>query len=1015
MSLLTKWAFKNKAAVTVVVILSLVIGVVSYFTLPMEFLPEADQPTVTVVTLGQGSDSKTMVDKVTTPIENAVASVKGKTNVFSTTGDGYSQVHISFDSKTDMKEAKAEVESDLSKITFPDGVQKPNIVQLNTNQIPIAEVSLTFKDGLTKANMEKAEKEIQPKFKALDGVGSVTLYGKTDPRVVIQLDNAKMAAYHIPLQSVMGILQGQNMAVSVGEKTIDGKAANFKVLGDTDSLDKLKNLTIPSPVPNAPKVKLGDIAAIKSQSNQESITRINGKEALVLDITKAENASAVTVGKEVNKEAKKIAGEVSGAKAEVIFATSDMVQHSVNSMMREVLMGALFATIVIVLFLRNLRSTMITIVSIPLSLGITLFLLWKSGITLNILTLGGVAVAVGRLVDDSIVVIENIFRKTQENEFNKATILEAIKEVASAITSSTLTTVAVFLPMGLIQGSLRSFIYPFALTITYSLLASLIVALTVVPLMSYGMLKKAKLPAHKEPVRYKKVLTWSLNHKFVPILLAIIFFAGSIGLYFAMPKGAIDAKNAQNVGVNLTFPSQTPLGTVNKRALDFEKELRKLNGYKYIITQAGNNPDQAQWGQVSNPTQATYTVIMKDGADADKFIKNVKKLKNDFSDADLSVSAGSMMGSSSSSEITLDLVGKNNQDLIAASHKVMDRIKGISGVNKVTSNQEETKTVYNIKVNSSEANTQQVAMQLHALMNPTPIGTVNLNKKDTTVYLDAGFTPTSSADIQNSKIMTETGVVSLSDIASIEKSKQSSTILHKDGDQYLRVSILVDSDKLSVVSDKINKATKELKLTKGVKLVTGGATTQQSSDFADLGLTMLASIGLVYLIMVITFKNLRTPIAILMTLPLASIGAILGLLITRVPIDPTSLFGALMLIGIVVTNAIVLIDRVKQNENHMTIREAIVEGAATRIRPILMTAVATICAMVPILFGDSETGALVSKGLAVVVIGGLTVATALTLVIVPVFYELLYFKKSKKQRFSGNKITVDQATESFGG
>lgn len=1003
MSLLTKWAFKNKAALIVVVILSLVMGVVSYFTLPMEFLPEADNPQVTVVTLGQGYDSKTMVDEVTTPIENAVAAVKGKTNVYSTTGDGYSQINISFDSKTDMKEAKAEVEENINQISMPEGVQKPKVVQLNTNQIPIAQVSLTFSNGLTKENMEKAAKQIEPKFKSLDGIGSVTLYGKTDPRVVIQLDNAKMAAAHIPLQSVMGVLQGQNLAVSIGEKPIDGKMSNLKVIGNINSIEAINNLTIPLPISNAPKVKLGDIATVKQESNQESITRINGKEALVLVITKADNASAVTVGKKITEEAQKISKEVSGAKADVVFATSDMVQHSVNSMMKEVLMGALFATIVIVLFLRNIRSTFITIISIPLSLGITLFLLWKSGITLNILTLGGVAVAVGRLVDDSIVVIENIFRKTQEKEFNKATVLEAVKEVATAITSSTLTTVAVFLPMGLIQGSLRSFIYPFALTITYSLLASLVVALTVVPLMSLGMLKKAKLPAHKQPVRYMKVLRWSLNHKFIPILLAVIFFVGSIGLYFAMPKGAIDAKNAENVVIQLTFPSQTPIDTVKNRAIEFEKKVQDLDGYKYLITQAGTNSDAAAWGQVSNPTEATYTVIMKDGADADKFMKGVKKLKNEFSEADLSVSAGSMMGSFSSSEITLDLVGKKTPDLIDASNKVMDSIKGIKGVNKVTSNQEETKPVYTIKVDSNVTNTQQIATQLHALMNQTPIGTVKINEKDTVVYLNAGFNPTSKADLENSKIMTETGVVSLSTIASIDKSEQSSTILHKDGDQYLRVSALVDSDKLSVVSDKINKATKDLKLPKGVKLATGGATDQQSSDFADLGLTMLASIGLVYLIMVITFKNLRTPIAILMTLPLASIGAILGLLITGVSIDPTALFGALMLIGIVVTNAIVLIDRVKQNEEHMIIREAIIEGAATRIRPILMTAVATICAMVPILFGDPETGSLVSKGLAVVVIGGLTVATILTLVIVPVFYELLYFRKSKKQRLSSDK------------
>lgn len=998
MSSLTKWAFRNKAGVIVVVILALVMGIVSYFTLPMELLPSADNPQITIATLGQGYDSKTMVDEVTAPIENAVASVKGKVNVFSTTGDGYSKIDISFDSKTNMKDAKSSVEDALSTVNLPDGVSKPNIVQLNTDMIPIAQISLTFKDGLTKANMDKAEKDVLPKFEALKGVGSVGLYGKTDPRITVQLDKDKMAQYHIPMQLVMGLLQGQNVAVSVGEKSIDGKMANLKVIGNIKSLDDLRQLPIHLPIPNAPKLTLGDIATVKSVSEQTSITRINGKKALELAVTKSANSSAVTVGKSIQDEVKKLNKEDSTVKANIIFSTADIVVHSVNSMMREVLMGALFATIVIVLFLRNLRSTLITIISIPLSLGITLFLLWKSGITLNILTLGGVAVAVGRLVDDSIVVIENIFRKTQQKAFSKENILEATKEVGSAITSSTLTTVAVFLPMGLIQGSLRSFLYPFALTITYSLLASLLVALTVVPLMSAGLLKKAKLPTHKQPVAYMRLLRWSLQHKVIPIVLALIFFVGSIGLYFMMPKSEINSKNTTMIQAQLTFPSDTPTSTVKQKSLEFEKKLRTFSGNKYVITQVGNNSDAAKWGQVSNPNQASYTIILKDGTNSKKYVEQVKALKKGYAKADLTVSSASMMGGGSGSAITIDLLGKNEADLVMASNKVIDSIKGISGVTKVTSNQQEKKPVYNIQVKADKANTQQVAMQLHSLLNLTPMGSIKLNNKDAMVYLDANVNPNSQDDLNKLDITTQNGVVPVSSIATINKTEQASTVLHKDGEQYLRVSAEVNPDKLSVISSKIQQKIKDVKLPDGVKLVTGGASSQQASDFADLGITMLASIGLVYLIMVLTFKNLRTPIAILMTLPLASIGAILGLLVSRVSIDPTAMFGALMLIGIVVTNAIVLIDRVRQNEEHMIIREAIIEAAATRMRPILMTAIATICAMLPLLFSHDETGSLISKGLAVVVIGGLTVATALTLVIVPVFYELLYFRKSKKQR-----------------
>ena len=291
-------------------------------------------------------------------------------------------------------------------------------------------------------------------------------------------------------------------------------------------------------------------------------------------------------------------------------------------------------------------------------------------------------------------------------------------------------------------------------------------------------------------------------------------------------------------------------------------------------------------------------------------------------------------------------------------------------------------------------------MQLYPLLNPTPIGSIKLDGKDTSVMMNTNINSASEAYLKGIQVATAAGLKPLSSIASIAQKEQSSSVLHKDGEQYIRISAEVDPNKVSTVSAEITKQTKAVVLPAGVELVNGGASVQQSSDFIDLGMTMLASIGLVYLIMVLTFKTLKAPLAILITLPLASIGAVLGLLITQVPVDPTALFGALMLIGIVVTNAIVLLDRVKQNEAHMDIRESIVEAAATRVRPILMTAIATIFAMLPLLIEQPASGSLVSKSLAIVVIGGLSVATVLTLIIVPVFYELLYFRKSNRERLS---------------
>ncbi len=1001
MQFITKWAFRNKAPVTLLVIIALIIGTVSYFRLPMEFLPEADNPQVSVVTLGQGYDAGSMTDKVTEPVEQAVSGVKGKSSVLSTTGDGYSQITINFDSKTNMKDAKREVQEAVSGLQFPETVGKPLVSQLNTSMIPVGQISFTFADGLTKANMEKAKKTLLPLFENKKSISQASIFGENNSRVEVKLDTKKMKEKNIPVNSVMSVLQGQNASVTAGGATIDGKKSTINVTDNLTSVSALEKLVVPVQVmnPKAPVIHLKDIASINLKKTENTVMRINGKESLAITVFKDNSASAVTASKDVKATVKKINKDFPGVKASTVFTTGDMVENSVNSMMKEVLLGALFATLVILVFLRRVKPTLVTIVSIPLSLGITLLLLWLSGVTLNILTLGGVAVAVGRLVDDSIVVVENIFRRSQSKAFTKENVMAATAEVSRAITSSTLITVAVFLPMGLVNGSLKEFLLPFGLTVTYSLLASLLVALAVVPLLSQGMLKKMKLPAHSEPKRYLNVLKWSLNHKYVPIIVAVVVLVGSLGLYVSLPKGAVSAEDASMVAVNMEFPSNTPADDIKDRMVAFEEKLADIKGYDYLITQYGASEDEAKYGQVSTPDTVKFTVIMKEKGGADDYIKKVKELKKDENGVTITASAGSMFGSGSGgSEITYDISGNDPDEIMSSSKELMSVIKDVDGVKKVSSNQEKTAPVYTVKVDTEKMNTQQAAQQVASLIQPMPIGSITLDGKSTPVLLNAGINPSKASDLKDLSIQTAQGILPLSKVAQITEEDKPSTELHKDGKPFIRISAEVKPEKLSVVSAAIDKKVKKVDLPKGVSLEQGGAAQQQSSDFADLGLTMLASILIVYLIMVITFKTFRAPLAILMTLPLASIGAVLGLLISGVPADPTALIGGLMLIGIVITNAIVLIDRVKQNEETMIIRDAIIEACGTRLRPVIMTAVATIFAMLPLLFSQSEDGSLVSKSLAVVVIGGLTGATILTLVIVPVFYELLHFKKSKRQR-----------------
>lgn len=986
-------AFRNKAAVWLCVVLVLAMGTASYLKLPMEFLPEADNPEVTVTTIGPGYDAASMEALVTKPMQEATAGIKGKTASFASSGDSYSQLNLSFDSSTDMKQARMDVERAIAAVPLPERVAPPYVIQLNTSMIPVSWVTLTFDDTVAEAKRAEAEKDILEAFQGIDGIGAAQLSGRPQPSVTVAPDPDKLAAKGLPLQALYGVLQGRTGSASVGESQLGGSAVNLNVASTLRDVETLRKL------PVAPGVALGDVAQVEAKSEAGGISRLGGKDALVLTVTKAPGANAVAVGEGVEKAAERLNKEIPGAELKVLMSTSEQVVHSVNSMMKEVLLGALFATLVILVFMRNIRATLVTIVSIPLSLGLTLYLLDLSGVSLNILTLGGVAVAVGRLVDDSIVVIENIFRRLQKERFSIPLVVDATREVSTAITASTLTTVAVFLPMGLLRGSLQAFLLPFALTVTYSLLSSLLVALTVIPLLGAGLFKGVSLKEHGPSRRFQRFLDWNLRRKWLPLTAAVVLLAGSIGAYVAMPKGALDTSDASNLTVTLKFKADATQERMDADGEKLESYLRSLPEQEWVYMSAGGNAESAQYGGVASRTQISYMLGLKKGTDAEALVEQVKAKAGAPADAALEVQTSSLIGGGGGSQVYVDVTGPDAATASSAAAKVMAAIEPVRDVLKVESNEQERKTVYTLEVDPAKAKSAELAQQLQGMLNPVPIGMLaGEDGRQTPVVLQPALAPADAAELDALTVLTDAGPQPVSAVAKWVKEEKPAVYYLKDGKPYVRIAAEAEPSRLSVVGADIAKAVGGLKLPEGTHAYVGGASADMSQDFADLGMIALISIGIVYLIMVLTFKTLRTPLAILFTLPLAAIGAVLGLIVTQVTPDFTAMFGALMLIGIVVTNAIVLLDRVKQNEETMPIREALLEAAGTRMRPILMTAVATVCAMLPLVFGSAESGSIVSQSLAIVVIGGLIVATVLTLVIVPCIYELLFFRKAARQR-----------------
>ncbi|EEM61618.1 Acriflavin resistance protein [Bacillus thuringiensis serovar monterrey BGSC 4AJ1] len=898
-----------------------------------------------------------------------------------------------------MKDATREVEKAINTIKLPKDATKPIVSQLNTSMIPLAQIAIQKQNGFSKADEKQIEKEIVPQLESIDGVANVMFFGKSTSELSIILDPNQLKDKNVTTEQILKVLQGKETSTPAGAVTVNKEEYNLRVIGDIKNVDDIKNITV------APQVKLQDVAQIELKQHYDTISHINGEEGSGLIIMKEPSKNAVAIGKEIDKKIKDISKQYKDQfSIKLLASTHEQVENAVTSMGKEVILGAIAATLIILIFLRNFRTTLIAVVSIPLSILLTLFLLHQSNITLNTLTLGGLAVAVGRLVDDSIVVIENIFRRLQKESFSKDIILDATKEVAVAITSSTLTTVAVFLPIGLVSGVIGKLMLPMVLAVVYSILSSLLVALTVVPLMAFLLLKKIK---HKKPSsspRYVATLKWALSHKFIILLTSFLLFTGSIAAYVLLPKANIKSEDDTMLSINMTFPADYALETQKQKAFDFEKKLLSNSDVTDVILRMGSSAEDAQWGQTTKNNLASIFVVFKKGSDIDQYIKELKKEHKTFEPAELDYIKTSYSSSGGDNNLQFNVTATNETNLKKAATIVETKLKNMDDLSKVKTNLEDSKKEWQIHVDQTKAEQlgltpELAAQQVAFLMKKSPIGEVSINNEKTTIMIEhKKESITKQEDILNTNILSPiNGPIPLKDIATISEKQLQTEVFHKDGKETIQISA------------EVNKAITDLDLPSGAKVNIAGATESMQENFTDLFKIMGIAIGIVYLIMVITFGQARAPFAILFSLPLAAVGGILGLIISGTPVDVNSLIGALMLIGIVVTNAIVLIERVQQNREHgMETREALLEAGSTRLRPIIMTAITTIVAMLPLLFGQSQAGSMVSKSLAVVVIGGLAVSTVLTLVVVPVMYELL--DKIGRKRRSRRKINTSTET-----
>ncbi len=809
----------------------------------------------------------------------------------------------------------------------------------------------------------------------------------------------------------------QQLAATANKSQVSTPAKNLSTVGNAKfSPDKST-----TPQIDIKTVKLSDIATISLGSNNENYTRTNQKPAVVLNILKNSDANTLEVIESVKSKLqeleKKLPTEIS---FNVLYDQSLDIKSSVNGMLREGLLGALFAIIVIALFLRDLRATIVAIVSLPLSILITFLVLPRFNITINIMTLGGFAVAIGRIVDDSIVVIENIYRRLQmvdKGERGGKLILAATKEVGSAITASTITTVAVFLPLAFVSGMVSKFFYPFAITIVISLLASLLVAITIVPSLSKYMLVNTKEKLEQEGVLqklYKRLLNWSLHHRLTVLALSLGLLVISLGLVGKLPVQFIPADQTKTLFIKQTMPAGTNTEITNAKAREVEKLLLNMPEVKIVQDTVGANKSQlGMTFNVQGNNAAKFMVILNETADVEKTISKIRNELKKLEEGGTSFAVNVQTTSAPADQIEIIVNGNNIKDIRIAAAKITEEITTIPNLINVTNNLAIEKPEIKVKVDKDKAAQKgytpiMVAGIVRSMLTESEIFTIAKENNSYSVYFGLKEENLGSIEaISDLELYGVNGSFRLKEIADISLESAPVSITQRNGKQFANITAGIMGNNTQGITKEIATRIEAMKdeLPQGVTYSFGGSTEQIEESFAEMGTAIIVAIALVYLVMVISFGSALIPLAILFSLPFAGVGGFFALYLAKQSLSMPALIGMLMLIGIVVTNAIVLVDRVEKNrQGGMGINEALLEAGSIRLRPILMTAIATIMALLPLAFGFSE-GTLISVSLALVVIGGLTFSTLLTLIIVPIIYS--YFERLKIKLFpnKGNSYT----------
>ncbi|WP_223703558.1 efflux RND transporter permease subunit [Sutcliffiella deserti] len=1019
---LVNFVIKNKLAVWLLTIIITVSGIYSGTKMKMETIPDISIPFLMVMDVYPGATPEQVMEDVSIPLEQAVESLENVKSVFSNSYSNVASLQVEYEYGIDMDEAKRELESALASVNLPEGAQEPTVTAISMNMMPVVALSASSETEDIVQLSSTVEEILLPKIQKIEGVASANITGQHIEEVELSYNEERMAELGLTNEDVKQMIQASDMAVSLGLFEFEEGEEAVAIDGKFMTADELKEMLIPVTSENSqvPFVRLGDIASIEVVGKVQSISRTNGADAIAIQIVKGQQANTVDVVNDVKELIEEEQKNIDGLVIDVTLDQGEPIEKSVATMVEKALFGGLIAILIILLFLRDIKSTIISIVSIPVSIFMALLLLNWMGITLNIMTLGAITVAIGRVIDDSIVVVENIYRRLhlkEEKLSGRALVREATIEMFKPILSSTLVTVAVFAPLIFVGGMVGELFMPFALTMTFALGASLFVAVTIVPALSHFLFRKKLYSEKKEnnhhkevgklATWYKGILSWTLNHKIITSLVSVALLVGSLALTPIIGFSFMGSEEEKVMYLTYTPEAGELMEDTLANVEIVENEMMKNENIDIVQLSVaeGGDPMSSMMGGGSDGV-LMYLIFDPD-------MDNFQEVRDEVEDYVFNIGQSGEWQSQNfgatsmvSNELSYTFYSEDLDRLNEAVALVEDVMAENDGLKDVSSSAEDAYVEHTFNVAQDELlqyglTAGQIAMMLSP-QSEEVLTTVENNGEsiDVIVQQEEAAQANNIDDILATPIPTAMGTtIPLSELVTVETGTTLSTLARSKGEYHASVTGTVIGDDISKATADTDAALEELELPQGVSMEVGGVAADMNETFTQLGLAMLAAIAIVYFILVVTFGEGVAPFAILFSLPFAVIGAFVGLLIGGETISVPVMMGLLMLIGIVVTNAIVLVDRIIHMERDgMTMREAILEAGSTRLRPILMTAIATIGALVPLAIGSGGGGGLISKGLGITVIGGLTSSTLLTLIIVPIVYEVLskLFKKNRK-------------------